>query len=80
MKMRYGWFECNVRMDSVTVEIYFQLQIMSYKKLAELPFDSHRKCMSVIIKETSETGSEHITVFTKGADSAVFPVTIDGPR
>lgn len=55
-----------------------QSGVISYKKLTELPFDSHRKCMSVVIKEISDAGTIH--VLTKGAETAIFPVSIVGPR
>jgi len=53
--------------------------MLTFKKLAELPFDSNRKCMSVVIRETSVSGQESIYVLTKGAESAILPVSIQGP-
>ena len=63
-----------------------------YKKLAELQFDSFRKCMSVIVRpkfssenlESSQNGQnlgqgETIYLFIKGADTAVLPNCIHGP-
>ena len=33
-----------------------------YEKMAELPFDSFRKCMTVIVKDAEGVSSEYITV------------------
>lgn len=58
---------------------------ITYKRLAELPFDSYRKCMTVIIKEmhTDESTSsnpvrpkETIHVFTKGAECVILPACV----
>ena len=67
-------------------------QVHMYKKLAELQFDSFRKCMSVIVRpkfssedlESSQNGQnlgqgETIYLFIKGADTAVLPNCIHGP-
>jgi magnesium-transporting ATPase (P-type) len=35
--------------------------------------------MSVVIRETSVSGQESIYVLTKGAESAILPVSIQGP-
>ncbi len=56
-----------------------EAKILRFKKLAELPFDSNRKCMSIVIKETTDSGSELIHVLTKGAESAILPASIKGP-
>ena len=52
---------------------------MRFKKLAELPFDSNRKCMSIVIKEILNSGLEQIHVLTKGAETAIFPASVSGP-
>ena len=62
------------------VGLRLQERIVRFKKLAELPFDSNRKCMSVVVRETSPTGQETIFVLTKGAESAIIPVSVDGPK
>ncbi|KAL1116082.1 hypothetical protein AAG570_005577 [Ranatra chinensis] len=50
--------------------------VVEYELLKVLPFDSNRKCMSVVVRDplTSE-----IIVYCKGADSAIFPRLVD-PR
>jgi phospholipid-translocating ATPase len=40
-----------------------------YIKLAEFPFDSTRKCMSVIIRDCI---SKAVTIYTKGADNVML--------
>ncbi|KAF6198978.1 hypothetical protein GE061_007001 [Apolygus lucorum] len=44
--------------------------IMEFELLKILPFDSARKCMSVIVRKPV---TNEIVVYTKGADSAIFP-------
>lgn len=44
---------------------------IEYEVLKILPFDSNRKCMSVVVRET---GSTDIILYTKGADSTIMPV------
>ena len=45
-----------------------------YQKLAELSFDSYRKCMSVIVKDIDEK----IHVLCKGAETTMFESCISG--
>jgi phospholipid-translocating ATPase len=40
-----------------------------YIKLAEFPFDSTRKCMSVIVRDCI---SKAVTIYTKGADNVML--------
>jgi phospholipid-translocating ATPase len=40
-----------------------------YIKLAEFPFDSTRKCMSVIVRDCV---SKAVTIYTKGADNVML--------
>jgi phospholipid-translocating ATPase len=40
-----------------------------YIKLAEFPFDSTRKCMSVIVRDCV---SRAVTIYTKGADNVML--------
>ena len=40
-----------------------------YTKLAEFPFDSTRKCMSVIVRDMK---TNFITLYTKGADNVML--------
>lgn len=65
-----------------TVTICAKDQIHTYKKLAELQFDSFRKCMSVIVRpkfSSEESGQETIYLFVKGADTSVLPNCLSGP-
>ncbi|MFH4974459.1 hypothetical protein AB6A40_001168 [Gnathostoma spinigerum] len=50
--------------------------VLKYSVLHVLPFDSTRKRMSVIVKDS--TGC--ITLYCKGADSAIFPLISDSFR
>ncbi|GAB0089123.1 Phospholipid-transporting ATPase [Sergentomyia squamirostris] len=56
--------------------------VTEFEVLKILPFDSSRKCMSVILRRN---GSHEITIYTKGADSSVmscltpcFPDSLEG--
>ncbi|XP_004524683.1 probable phospholipid-transporting ATPase VB isoform X3 [Ceratitis capitata] len=42
-----------------------------YEVLKILPFDSSRKCMSIVVRRT---GTQEIILYTKGADSSIMPV------
>lgn len=44
---------------------------IEFEVLKILPFDSNRKCMSVVVRQT---GTQDIILYTKGADSSVIPV------
>lgn len=44
---------------------------MEYEVLKILPFDSSRKCMSIVVRRT---GTQEIVLYTKGADSSIMPV------
>ncbi|KAL5280993.1 ATP10B family protein [Megaselia abdita] len=44
--------------------------VVEYEVLKVLPFDSSRKCMSIVIRRV---GSQEIILFTKGADTSIMP-------
>ncbi|XP_052850847.1 phospholipid-transporting ATPase VD isoform X2 [Drosophila gunungcola] len=44
-----------------------------YEILKVLPFDSSRKCMSIVVRQI---GSQEIVLYTKGADSSIMPVLV----
>lgn len=45
--------------------------VLEYEILKVLPFDSSRKCMSIVARRT---GTQQIILYCKGADSSIFPV------
>jgi len=59
--------------QSVLVQWPNQEQMKDYQVEAILPFDSHRKMMSVIIS-TQTRSKRRFFLLTKGADSAIFAV------
>lgn len=66
-----GYILQNKSQEKVTVEI--NGEIKEFPILALLPFTSHRKRMSVIIKASINEGDEEsIIIFTKGADSEIL--------
>uniref|UniRef100_A0AAG5DWE8 Phospholipid-transporting ATPase n=1 Tax=Anopheles atroparvus TaxID=41427 RepID=A0AAG5DWE8_ANOAO len=44
--------------------------LVEYEVLKVLPFDSARKCMSVVVRRT---GTQDVVLYTKGADSSIMP-------
>lgn len=50
---------------------------MEYEILKVLPFDSSRKCMSIVVRRT---GTQEIVLYTKGADSSIMPVLAPCPH
>uniref|UniRef100_A0A182UCH3 P-type ATPase C-terminal domain-containing protein n=1 Tax=Anopheles melas TaxID=34690 RepID=A0A182UCH3_9DIPT len=44
--------------------------VIEYEVLKVLPFDSARKCMSVVVRRT---GTQDVVLYTKGADSSIIP-------
>uniref|UniRef100_A0A182Y662 Phospholipid-transporting ATPase n=1 Tax=Anopheles stephensi TaxID=30069 RepID=A0A182Y662_ANOST len=44
--------------------------VIEYEVLKVLPFDSARKCMSVVVRRT---GTQEVVLYTKGADSSIMP-------
>ncbi|XP_036212628.1 phospholipid-transporting ATPase VA isoform X3 [Bactrocera oleae] len=47
--------------------------MVEYEVLKVLPFDSSRKCMSIVVRRT---GTQEIVLYTKGADSSIMPVLV----
>lgn len=45
--------------------------LVEYEVLKVLPFDSNRKCMSIVVRET---GTKDVILYTKGADSSIMSV------
>ena len=43
--------------------------VMEYEVLKILPFDSHRKCMSIVVRRV---GTQDVILYTKGADSTIM--------
>jgi phospholipid-transporting ATPase len=58
--------------DSIKIEIEYLKKFEKYTVLAEFPFDSTRKRMSLIVQEEV---SKKIIIMTKGADSIMLPRT-----
>lgn len=47
---------------------------VEYELLKVLPFDSNRKCMSIVMRRISPVGQrQEVILFTKGADSTILP-------
>uniref|UniRef100_A0A182JZG0 Phospholipid-transporting ATPase n=1 Tax=Anopheles christyi TaxID=43041 RepID=A0A182JZG0_9DIPT len=44
--------------------------VVEFEVLKVLPFDSSRKCMSVVVRRT---GTQDVVLYTKGADSSIIP-------
>lgn len=44
--------------------------LVEYEILKILPFDSHRKCMSIVVRRV---GGHEVLLYTKGADSTILP-------
>ena len=75
-----------------TIRVCVKGRRITYKRIAELPFDSYRKCMTVIIKETTNDSAdivhtkpskantddshEVIHMFIKGADGVILPACL----
>lgn len=43
--------------------------LVEYEVLKVLPFDSNRKCMSIVVRQT---GTQDVILYTKGADSSIM--------
>ncbi|XP_041448239.1 phospholipid-transporting ATPase VA isoform X2 [Drosophila obscura] len=50
---------------------------VEYEILKILPFDSSRKCMSIVVRRT---GTQEIVLYCKGADSTIMPVLSPCPH
>ncbi|VDL74258.1 unnamed protein product [Nippostrongylus brasiliensis] len=68
----YGVRLLRRRFDEVTIHLAASGQIVKYKVLHTLPFDSDRKRMSVVVQEMS--GKKRVILLTKGADANVLPI------
>jgi len=64
-----GYF---VEKDSSSVKLKLNDAFEEYEVIKSFPFDSVRKCMSVLVKDPKNAGKA--IVFVKGADSSVFPM------
>lgn len=58
------------RPDGTVLVSMVNNEVYKWKRLVELPFDSYRKCMSVIARDDQDT----IHVFVKGAESVMLPM------
>ncbi len=64
--------------DVIKIEIDYLKKQESFIVLAEFPFDSTRKRMSLIVREMI---TQKIFIMTKGADSIILPLTtLTGPQ
>lgn len=71
----YGVRLLRRRFDEVTIHLAAGGQLVKYKVLHTLPFDSDRKRMSVVVQEC--TGKKRVMLLTKGADANVLPILSD---
>ncbi|KJH47775.1 phospholipid-translocating P-type ATPase, flippase [Dictyocaulus viviparus] len=68
----YGVRLLRRRFDEIIIHLRASSQIMKYKLLHTLPFDSDRKRMSVIVQECSN--KKRIILLTKGADASILSI------
>jgi len=61
----------------VVIDIEYLKKSEKYQILAEFPFDSTRKRMSLIVREEK---SKKVYLMTKGADSIILPRTTVGSK
>ena len=64
-----GYF---IEKDTSSVKLKIKGQFEEYEVIKSFPFDSVRKCMSVVVKDPKNAGKA--IVFVKGADSSVLPM------
>lgn len=57
--------------NHILVSVPSTASTAEYEILKILPFDSSRKCMSIVVRKT---GTQEILLYTKGADSSIMPV------
>lgn len=50
--------------------------VLEYEVLKVLPFDSSRKCMSIVVRQT---GTQKVILYTKGADSSIMSSLVPCP-
>lgn len=51
--------------------------VCEYEVLKVLPFDSSRKCMSIVVRQV---GSQEVILYTKGADSSIMAALAPCPK
>ncbi|XP_068140555.1 phospholipid-transporting ATPase VD isoform X1 [Drosophila tropicalis] len=69
----YGYDCCllNRSPNHILVSMPTARATVEYEILKILPFDSSRKCMSIVVRRV---GTQEIILYTKGADSSIMPV------
>ena len=49
---------------------------LRFELLATIPFDSTRKCMSVLVRRHGSVGGGGVVLYSKGADDVLLPLSI----
>ena len=70
----HGIVFCGTSMTG-EMTVKYKSHNLTFQKLAELEFDSFRKCMSVIVKDANG----NISLLTKGAETSMLPICVSGP-
>ena len=66
---KFGWMLKNKTSDTIEVENQHSNELEIYELLVEIPFDSTRKRMSVIVKKR---GEDKIICMCKGSDNVIL--------